>query len=100
MWEFQVKQGCEADFEKVYGPQGEWAQFFKQGAGYRGTELLRDPANPRRYVTIDRWASQAAYEAFQSRSSAEYEAIDRHCEELTESEALLGSFSLIGPGTD
>ena len=27
-------------FEDVYGPEGEWARFFRGGCGYIGTELL------------------------------------------------------------
>src|ERR687888_2169496 len=30
------------EFERVYGPEGEWTAFFRGGAGYVGTELLRD----------------------------------------------------------
>ena len=41
----------------AYGPDGEWAQFFRQGAGYIGTELLRDVEEPDRYLVIDRWES-------------------------------------------
>src|SRR5207302_442607 len=44
-------------FEGVYGPNGEWARFFRQGAGYIGTELLRDVEEFDRYVVIDRWES-------------------------------------------
>ena len=33
-------------FERVYGPEGEWAQFFRTGRGYVGTELLRDVEIP------------------------------------------------------
>jgi hypothetical protein len=35
-------------FEEVYGPGGEWEQFFRQGDGYVGTELLRDVELPGR----------------------------------------------------
>jgi heme-degrading monooxygenase HmoA len=52
------------EFERVYGPDGEWAQFFRRGRGYIGTELLRDLENPGRYLVIDRWESAEAYNAF------------------------------------
>ncbi|MGI8421332.1 MAG: antibiotic biosynthesis monooxygenase family protein [Gaiellaceae bacterium] len=52
------------EFEQIYGPEGEWAQFFRSGAGYIGTELLRDVEIDRRYVVIDRWDSVEAYGAF------------------------------------
>ncbi len=83
-----------ADFERVYGPEGEWAQFFRQGRGYVGTELLRDlehwagnaggqaadarqearapSAQGGRYLVIDRWESAEAYNAFVAEHREEY----------------------------
>jgi heme-degrading monooxygenase HmoA len=53
-----------AEFEHVYGADGEWAEFFRQGRGYIGTELLRDVEAPGRYLVIDRWESADGYNAF------------------------------------
>ncbi len=52
------------EFERVYGAGGEWAEFFRQGAGYIGTELQRDLETPGRYLLIDRWESREAYQTF------------------------------------
>jgi heme-degrading monooxygenase HmoA len=59
-------------FERVYGPEGEWAQFFRAGAGYVGTELLRDLEVPGRYLVLDRWESREAYNAFVEAHHDEY----------------------------
>jgi heme-degrading monooxygenase HmoA len=56
----------------VYGAEGEWAQFFRQGNGYIGTELLHDLDEPERYLVVDRWSSIDAYNAFVSVHQAEY----------------------------
>ncbi len=96
LWEFRVRQGREKEFEEAYGPAGTWGRFFARGEGYRGTDLHRDLAGGRRYVTIDRWTSQAAYETFRDRHREEYEAIDARCEALTEHESPLGSFASVG----
>jgi len=53
-----------AEFEAAYGAGGEWAEFFRQGRGYIGTELLRDVETPGRYLVVDRWDSAEAYNAF------------------------------------
>lgn len=95
IWEFQTGPGYEDPFERAYGPQGEWAALFRRGEGYQGTELLRDMNNPRRYMTIDRWQSREAYEAFQRQWSDEYQALDQQCAALTEHEALAGSMTLV-----
>jgi heme-degrading monooxygenase HmoA len=60
------------EFERVYGTNGEWATFFRQGAGYVGTELLRDLDEPERYLVIDRWESIDAYNAFLEEHRDEY----------------------------
>ena len=59
-------------FERVYGADGEWAAFFKQGRGYIGTELLRDVEMPGRYLVVDRWESAEAYNAFAAAHRDEY----------------------------
>jgi heme-degrading monooxygenase HmoA len=59
-------------FERVYGPEGEWAQFFRAGRGYVGTELLRDVEIPGRYLVVDRWESRAAYNDFVAANREEY----------------------------
>jgi heme-degrading monooxygenase HmoA len=60
------------EFERVYGTDGEWAVFFRQGPGYVGTELLRDVEAPGRYLVIDRWESAEAYNAFVAERREEY----------------------------
>jgi heme-degrading monooxygenase HmoA len=92
LWRFRVRRGSESAFEAAYGPDGEWAGLFRQADGYLGTELLRDPTDPRRFATIDRWTSRHAWEAFRTAWAAEWEAIDRRCEALTEEEEDLGRF--------
>lgn len=59
-------------FERAYGPEGEWAQFFRHGRGYIGTELLRDVEEADRYLVIDRWESADAYNAFLAEHDDEY----------------------------
>jgi heme-degrading monooxygenase HmoA len=59
-------------FESVYGPEGDWATFFKDARGYIGTELLRDLEQPGRYLVVDRWESAEAYNAFANEHREEY----------------------------
>ena len=70
---FSYEARNAAEFEQVYGPEGEWAQFFRTGRGYVGTELLRDLETPGRYVVIDRWESAEAYNAFVAKSKPKFE---------------------------
>lgn len=93
IWQFRVRAGMEAPFQRIYGPQGDWAQLFRTGAGYLRTELNRSLTDPQVFVTLDFWTSQHAYDRFRGESSAGYDAIDARCEALTISELELGRFA-------
>jgi len=90
IWEFRARLGQEAAFERAYGPEGEWVKLFRSGEGYLGTELLRSGEGT--YLTVDRWVSREAYEAFRDGNRPEYDMIDRQCESFTEHETLLGTY--------
>jgi len=93
LWEYQVKLEKQAEFEKIYAANGAWAELFKKGTGYLGTELLYKADQPPCFLTIDRWASKQAYETFLTRWAGEYKFLDTQCEGLTEQESLLGTWS-------
>jgi heme-degrading monooxygenase HmoA len=69
---FRYEARDPAAFEQAYGQNGDWAAFFQQGAGYIGTELLRDVEEPDRYLVIDRWESAEAYNVFLAAYQDEY----------------------------
>jgi heme-degrading monooxygenase HmoA len=97
IWEYLARPEHTAEFEVVYVANGAWAQLFQKGPGYLGTELLHDPNDSHRYLTIDRWESLQDYEAFLLHWQAEYAALDERCAELMEQESLLGKWESITP---
>ena len=97
---FSYEARDAAEFERAYGPEGEWAQFFRGGRGYIGTELLRDLENPGRYLVIDRWESAEAYNAF---VAAEREAYMRRSDESAfhhDQELRFGTFETVWPSPE
>ena len=97
IWEFQVRPGREAEFELHYGPDGSWVRLFRTAPGYIDTVLLHDLTQPHRYLTIDRWESEAAYRAFRQSHAADFVALDSRCEALTVFERELGQFAGVPP---
>ena len=91
VWEFEADPERVAEFEREYGREGAWAAFFRRGAGYLGTDLFRSATEPSRYITVDRWTSRSAYEAFRAAFGAEYAALDARCEALTRAERLVAA---------
>lgn len=91
VWEFPVAAEREAEFLRHYAHGGSWEALFQRAPGYRGT-LLHDRESPRRYLTLDRWESAEAYQAFRRDFAREYAELDRRCEGLTEVQTPLGSY--------
>ena len=89
---FDVDEEHRDGFIETYGPDGAWASLFRRGHGYAETILLQDVTRTGRYVTLDRWVSRAAYDAFRAGWAQAYTALDAETEVLTRSEAHLGSF--------
>ena len=94
VWEFHVAPEHVRDFERAYGPEGDWARLFRLHDGYVRTDLLRDTASMGRYLTVDYWKTQAACDEFRRRFNREFEALDTRCGQWTLSEAHLGNFTL------
>lgn len=96
IWRFRSRAGREDEFERAYGPSGEWADLFRRGSdGYLGAELLRNSDDPGEFLTPDRWASRAAYEAFRAHWGGEYRRLDHQLTELTEKETIVGAFEAL-----
>jgi hypothetical protein len=91
IWQFQVREGMETRFEKIYGPRGDWVQLFARDSAYVTTELVHG-LNSRSYLTLDSWTSETAYNAFRKQHRAEYRTLDLKCEGMTENEQEIGRF--------
>jgi heme-degrading monooxygenase HmoA len=94
VWQFEIAEEKVAAFEAAYGSEGAWAKLFGASPDYRGTELLRDAYVPGSYLTIDRWSSEGAFRAFRKDHDAEYESVDRACDDLTSRETRIGAYTV------
>jgi RimJ/RimL family protein N-acetyltransferase/heme-degrading monooxygenase HmoA len=92
VWAFEARSGREAEFERLYGAEGAWAELFRRAPGYIETRLIPDASARRRYVSVDKWASEQHFRAFRSRFAREYEKLDKACASLATGERLVASF--------
>jgi heme-degrading monooxygenase HmoA len=93
---YEVDAARAGAFEAAYGPDGDWARFFRDGEGYLGTDLWRAAEeDPRRYLLVDRWRSAADYGAFLAANEEEYRRRGREAEALYRSETALGRYEAV-----
>ena len=97
--EFVVKEEARGQFELAYGPGGLWSKLFERCPGFRGTVLLRDNENPRRYLTIDLWNTDAHREQTLAERRAECSDLDATLAEWTESQTEVGIFKVLAEAT-
>jgi len=99
VWEFVVKEEARGQFELAYGPGGAWSQLFARYPGFRGTTVLRGAKNPRRYLTIDLWDTEAQREQMLAERKAEYSNLEAAFADWIESKTEVGIFNVLAEAT-
>jgi quinol monooxygenase YgiN len=82
-------------FEAAYGPGGEWARLFAGADGYVGTDLLRSDGDPARYIVIDTWRTEDAYDAFLTGHGRAYDQLCSRTAALFRRETSHGRFETV-----
>jgi heme-degrading monooxygenase HmoA len=95
LWKFRPKKGLEENFEKAYGPEGDWVRLFRKGRGYVRTELYSNGNGT--YITVDEWDSREAFEEFKAKFRHEYQILDKKLQSLTDEETFIGSSAKSNP---
>lgn len=89
-WTYLVKPDQVDAFIKYYGDDGEWAKLFRRHALYVGTVLYRSQGELERFLTVDTWETESAFEEFKSSYWDDYQAMDDVCDGFTREETKLG----------
>jgi hypothetical protein len=95
VWSYRVKPERIEDFARAYGPDGEWAAFFRRSAGFIRTDLLSDANAPDRFVTIDYFADATSRAALIDAEANDYARIDAKWRDATLEEAFIGEFEVL-----
>ena len=95
MWQFDVRNGRETEFEQLYGVNGEWTTISRHARSYLGSSFLRDQNRPSRYVVIEYWSEMIVYEQHRAYRSDAISALERRRTTLVESVEPLGVFTAL-----
>ena len=95
MWQFDVKNGSETDFERLYGVDGEWTAMNRHTRSYLGSSFLRDQNRSSRYIVIEYWSEMIVYEQHRAYRSDAIASLEGRCTALVESVEPLGIFTAL-----
>lgn len=95
MWQFDVKQGREREFELLYGVEGDWTALNRRTRSYLGSSFLHDQNRPTRYVLIEYWSEMLVYEQHRESRLAAIESLEQRRAELVEAMEPLGIYTAL-----
>ena len=95
MWQFDVKNGRETEFEQLYGADGEWTTMNRHTRSYLGSSFLHDQNRSSRYIVIEYWSEMLVYEQHKAYRDDEIAPLNEHRREFVESVEPLGVFTAL-----
>ena len=95
MWQFDVKDGHETEFEQLHGVDGEWTAMNRLSRSYLGSSFLRDQNRSSRYLVIEYWSEMLVYEQHREFRADAVASLEERSRALIQSVEPLGVFSAL-----
>lgn len=95
MWQFDVKSGQAAEFEQLFGADGDWTRLNRQTRSYLGSSFLRDQNRSSRYIVIEYWSEMIVYEQHRAYRSDAIASLEARRAALVESVEPLGIYTAL-----
>ncbi len=95
VWQFEIRQGQEEEFERFYGADGAWTALNRRSRSYLGTSFLRDQSHTSRYLVIEYWSEMLVYEQHKAYRGDEIPSLGERRNELVETVEPLGVFTAL-----
>jgi len=95
VWQFDVKNGREAEFEQLYGADGQWTLMNRHTRSYLGSSFLRDQNQSARYMVIEYWSEMLVSEQLRAYRPDAMASFEERRAALIESIEPLGVFTAL-----
>ena len=95
MWQFDVKNGRETEFEQMYGADGEWTAMNRHTRSYLGSSFLHDQNRSSRYIVVEYWSEMLVYEQNRASRAAAIASLETRRTTLVDSVEPLGVFTAL-----
>ena len=94
-WQFDVKKGREAEFEELYGADGEWTAMNRHTRSYLGSSFLRDQNRTSRYIVIEYWSEMLVHEQHRTYRAGAIASLEARSNALVDKVEPMGIFTAL-----
>jgi hypothetical protein len=95
VWQFEIRQGAEKDFERFYGADGEWTRVSRRSRSFLGSSFLRDIAVDTRYLLVEYWGEMVVYEKHLADFDDEMKTLEEQRQRFVERMETVGVFTAL-----
>ena len=95
VWQIDVRSQHVAEFEHLYGADGEWTQLSRRSRSFLGSSFLKDVVVEFRYLLIEYWSEMVVYERHLADFSAEVAELETRRTWLVAKIEPLGVFNAL-----
>ena len=95
VWQFDIKPEMTAEFERLYGADGDWTKLSRRSRSFLGCSFLRNIGVDSRYLLVEYWGEMVVYEKHQADFSDEIESLERERERIVERMETVGVFTAL-----
>ena len=95
VWQFEVVEGKEDDFERFYGADGAWTAISRRSRSFLGSSFLKDLAQPERYLVVEYWSEMVVYERHHTDFADEVTELEQRRATLVSVMRPLGLFNAL-----
>jgi quinol monooxygenase YgiN len=95
VWQFDIHPGKAADFERLYGADGDWTKLSRRSRSFLGSSFLKDIAHDERYLLVEYWSEMLVYERHMAAFKRALKDLEQQRERYVRSVEPLGVFTAL-----
>ena len=95
VWQFDIRPEMAADFERLYGADGDWTKLSRRSRSFLGSSFLRDIGTESRYLLVEYWGEMVVYEKHLADFGDELHALETERERLVDRMETIGVFTAL-----
>jgi len=95
VWQIDVRPETAAEFERLYGADGDWTKLSRRSRSFLGSSFLRDIGTETRYLLVEYWGEMVVYEKHLADFSDELQALEQARQRLVDRMETVGVFTAL-----